>query len=178
MKRLLFIALFLVSGIAEARRWEADGVVYDCDDELSFKVFTNFNFSDSHHDFSGKTICGSTFTQEIPNSEIFKKDTEKLRLVYCHIENVVLPAGTEVLNPDCDGIPCWTRSYQVQNDLEDWYVDAQKLPVEPLQKEEFLRLGISIDPADIPQMKIEEPITEKKKQENDRGSIGTIEVRP
>lgn len=178
MKKLLLISLFLLSGIAEARRWEADGVVYECDDELSFKVFTNFNFSDSHHDFSGKTICGSSFTQELPDSEIFKKDTEKLRLVYCHVENVVIPEGTELINPDCGGVPCWTESFKVQNDLEDWKIDERGGPLEPVRKDEFQKLGISTDPADIPEEKLEEPITQKRKVEDGRVDIGAIEVRP
>lgn len=178
MKRLLFIGLFLISGIAEARRWEADGVVYDCDDELSFKVFTNFNFSGLKQDFSGKTICGSTFTQELPDSVVFPEKTEKLRLVYCHIENVVLPEGTVVVNPDCGGVPCWTEPFKVQNDLEDWKIDERGDPVEPVRKEEFQKLGISTDPEDIPREKLEEPITERKRREDDRVGIGAIEVRP
>jgi hypothetical protein len=38
----------------------------------------------------------------------------------------------------------------VQNDREDWELNAQNTPVVPLAREEFERLGISTDPADIP----------------------------
>jgi len=148
MIKYLLIFL-LISTSVFAGTVEVDGKKVEYDDELSLKSFTNQNFIESDINFSGKVIYASSFTQETPNSEIFPKDTTNVVFVYCHMENVVLPENSMIVNPDCDGSPCWTQPFKAQSDGEDWILDDKGKAKEPINKEQFLMEGKSIAPENI-----------------------------
>ncbi|MHA2136254.1 MAG: hypothetical protein ACW99J_20530, partial [Candidatus Thorarchaeota archaeon] len=77
----------------------------------------------------------------------------------CNLDNVKLPFGNTYNET------CCKRKIKAQNDLEDWFVDSAHKPVEPMRKADYLRLGISVDPADIPTEKMTEPIVSKTEKE-------------
>lgn len=117
--KILLILLFIATNVnaGEVTYVEPDGytnkqtIVYD--DELSHKIFTNWDFRDRpEYDFTNKTIYNTTFTQEKPNSVIFKDGTENVTFVMCKLHNVVLPPGSIIIAPTCDGIPCWTEAIE------------------------------------------------------------------
>lgn len=156
MKILLTFLLLIFLGFpAFAGTAEVDHQIISYDDELSFKNFSNWEFkSRPEYDFSNKTIYASTFSNETPNSDIFPEGTHDVHFIYCHLENVILPPNSVVDNPDCDGSPCWTQPFEVQNDHRDWQLNSKGVPVKVLNEDYWKSQEVSVDPADIPQTEV------------------------
>lgn len=125
-------------------------------DKYSSKDFTGRNLLDVK-DLEGKIIFGSCFSQETPDTKVFP-DVKNLTLINCNLDNVYLDKNWQVIGGT-------QRRFKVQNDLEDWIIDKDNKPTEPILKEQFQKLGISINPNDIPTIKMTESITEKKQKE-------------
>lgn len=157
MKKLLILALFSTSSLFGI---EINGVIYNHDNDYSFKNFQYRNFIDDIQvDLSGKVIAGTNFSREQPGSIIFPETMTGVTFVKCDLSNIVIPEGNQV-------IECSTQAYQVQNDREDWYLDDEtKTPKRPVREDLFKELNISIDPADIPVKLIKESITTIKQRE-------------
>ena len=78
----------------------------------------------------------------------------------CNLDNVLVAPGNTV------DARSQHRLIKVQNDLEDWEIDkTTKEPIEPLNKEEFIVLGISTDPKDIQLTIKTKSVTEEKREE-------------
>jgi len=114
--------------------------------KYSFKDFMGHNFSTANaSEFNNTEIVGSCFYQENkPDAEIFPSGMTGVTFKRCNLDNVKVPAGNTVESDCCN------RKIKVQNDLEDWVLDGTNSPVEPVAKKKFIRLGLSIDPTDIP----------------------------
>ena len=142
----------------------ADAVSYPCDYELSNRVFTNWNFKDvTWLSLSSKTICRSSFYNENPEVDIWPSTMTGVMFVDCNLDNVYdkIPPGNTVIGGS-------QRKFKVQNDGEDWILNPGNLsPVEPADKERFLKLGISTNPRNIPSDKMEEPITMRELRRKD-----------
>lgn len=124
------------------------GITYTCDDALSFKVFTNWDFiSRPSYDFAGKVIYGTSFYQERLDADIFGKALPGTIFVNCNLDNVRIPLGATVIG-------CSQKAILVQNDLRDWELDAQSKPVKACNEEYWIAQSISVDPAHIPEEKI------------------------
>lgn len=128
--------------------------------KYSFKNFTGKSFKDvPASEFNNTTIKGSCFAQEIghnlPNEivDIFPSSMKGVTFEKCNLDNVKVVANNII------GERCSNRRIQVQNDLEDWQLDNSGNPKEPVDKTEFLKLGLSILPADIPSQKQEKRTT-------------------
>ena len=66
-----------------------EGVDYDCDDQLSFKDFTGWEFiSRPEYDFDNKIIYASCFSQENPDTDIFGKALTNATFLKCNLDNV------------------------------------------------------------------------------------------
>ena len=122
----------------------------------------------SHKDFSHKTfvdtkpeewndteVVNSCFYNETPNTKVFPDGIKDVQFIDCNLDNVVVPE-TCTIEGGCH------RLIQVQNDLEDWILDKDLKPVEPLRKAQIQRLGLSVDPRDIPLDRVAEPPVETK----------------
>lgn len=103
----------------------------------------------------GTEIVGSCFYQESalsdtgdPYKKIFPATMTGVIFKRCNLDNVDVPVGNSII--DDAGCPSSHRRIRVQNDLEDWIVDATGAPTEPLDLARFAELGKSIDPKDIP----------------------------
>lgn len=119
--------------------------------EYSFKDFTGISFKNKPvEDFNNTLIKGSCFYQEAS-----KGDNEVLKDIFpngivgvifqrCNLDNVEISLGN-IIQSDCIN-----RKIQVQNDGDDWFLDEDLKPVEPMNKEQRLMDGQSIDPKDIP----------------------------
>ena len=65
----------------------------------------------------------------------------------CNLDNVIVPLGNTIID-SCH------RQIDVQNDWDDWILDDITLqPMEPMNKAERIKAGLSIDPKDIPNTK-------------------------
>jgi len=121
------------------------------------------NLKYSHKDFTDKSLLGlpaSDFDGEIVGSCFFQQCKEgdsvwkkifpdgiKTAFIRCNLDNVIVPAGCTIKS-GCH------RAILMQNDRQDWILDAVLKPFEPIDKKMRLRAGISIDPKDIPSTKI------------------------
>lgn len=160
--RFIFLLLALTFNMASH--------LLSCDLQLSYKNYINWDFNNvTWLSLSSKTICVSFFYNEKPNAAIFPSTMTGVTFKGCDLKNAVIPPGNFLI--DCD-----TRTFETENDLEEWVVDSVTLkPIEPLYKTKFIYFGISTDPKDIPVQKLSEPVSEKKKREKDM--IQLIEIK-
>ncbi len=164
-----FITISCFAGTVKYCDFKANcqDIVYN--DKYSFKDFTHQSFKDAKDLKSGTVIYASVFYQEADEKATKKEDIQKhifpetmigVTFVNCDLNNVFIPSGNTVID-----IAERTKLIKVQNDRSDWYLNDDLTPKEPLAKEQYLRLGISINPKDIPATKMTENIIEKKQKE-------------
>lgn len=123
----------------------------------------------SHRDFTGRTlieaddlggqeIVGSCFSQEIPDTVIFPKGMKGVVFKNCNLDNVVIPDGNKFID-------CSTIRFEVQNDLNDWEIDRNDIPVCVLDYLYFYKNDLPHpDPASIPDEPVEERIDYREAQ--------------
>ena len=112
----------------------------------------NFTFMRFVNLADDQVIYGSCFSQEQPDSAIFRPGMKGVTFRNCNLANVVIPPGNTLI--DCD-----TTRFQVQNDGNDWVIDNANMPVKPMNYRLFEKLGLPMpSPVDIPAKKVAEPI--------------------
>ena len=104
-----------------------------------------------NENLNGLIIYASCFSQEVPDTHIFPEDMTGVTFLRCNLDNTYIPPGNTVTL-------CSQRKFKAQNDLCDWLLNLDSTPKEPLEKEEFQKWGISINPADIPVSPLSENI--------------------
>jgi len=119
-------------------------------EKYSYKDLMNQNFYElKSTEFNNTCIIGTNFYQENkPDEDIFP-DFVNVEFVKCNLDNVLIKAEMNVDDKSTK------KKIKVQNDLEDWVLDTEKKPIEPINKEEFVNKGLSIDPKDIPLLKLD-----------------------
>jgi hypothetical protein len=144
-------------------------------EEYSFKDFTGQSFTGvDASEFNNSEIIGSCFYQEYKNGEaipqngkdIFPAGMTGVTFSRCALDNVNVPAGNTVQGKH--GINSSNKVVQEQNDIEPWVMTwngATKKyePIEPLNKQAYLDLELSVDPKDIPALKMDINIIEQNK---------------
>jgi hypothetical protein len=127
-------------------------------EKYSFKDFTDQSFKDHKAaDFNNTTIVGSCFHQNVVGEEdvlhdIFPDGMTGVHFVRCNLDNVLIPPGNTM---DTEGWDmCTNKRIKIQNDGFSWILDNDNKPVEPMDKEQLLNKGMSIDPEDIPAQKL------------------------
>lgn len=103
-------------------------------------------------------IYNSCFSKETPDDTVFPKDMTGVIFYNCNLDNCVIPAGNTVVGGA-------TRRFRIQTDRNDWIIDKDDKPIEPLNKEDYINLGLSIDPEDLPLEMMTENIIEVKTKE-------------
>ena len=99
-----------------------------------------------------QVVYGSCYSQETPNSVIFRPDMTGVTFRNCNLMNVLIPPGNTVID-------CQTQRFKVQNDHNDWMIDALDKPVLPLNHKIFTKRGLPMpDPKDIPAVKSPERV--------------------
>lgn len=161
MKKVLFIVLMLLATTVSAGEVLYDGVKITFNDKYSGKDFSGQSFLNAK-DLDGLVIYASVFYQEgEPDKVIFPANMENVTFLNCNLDNVYIDTNK-------NGIVGGTRrKIKAQNDLEDWILDKDLKPVEPMSKSAFIELNISTDSKDIPINKKTIPITVEKKNEQD-----------
>lgn len=129
----------------------SNGYQYDFDERYSFRNFTGQDLS-SREDMDGLAICGSCFSQEVPDAPTLPPKLTGATFVRCNLDNVKVPDGNTVID-------CTTRRFRAQNDGNDWLLDANGDPEKPVNWKLFVKRGLPIpSPADIPAQKVAEPV--------------------
>ena len=95
-------------------------------------------------EFNNTEIIGTCFYNETVNAEIFPSDMTGVTFSKCNLDNIKIPVGNTV------EASCCIKRVKVQNDNEDWILDNDLKPVEPLDIAHLIKEGKSIDPKDIP----------------------------
>jgi hypothetical protein len=154
--RLLLILLFAPLAFAEP-----------LNEKYSYKAFPTHGLSFKGVDateFNGTEIIGACFFQEWVEGDaevikdIFPNGMTGVIFTKCNLDNISIPVGNTVVGGTEKGI-------KVQNDLDDWTIDkGDKKALEPLNKEERVKAGVSIDPKDIPKTKL----TKEEKEDFDK----------
>lgn len=144
------------------------GISYEVFDELSNKSLTGWDLS-LRNDLNGKVIYNSCIANEKPNAQVLPANLTGAKFICCNLNNVVIPNGNEVID-------CSVKKFQVQNDGEDWIIDNDLKPLEPVNKKYFHMLGLSIDPMDIPAQKTAKAITTAKREQLEAAAAEGEEV--
>lgn len=141
--------LLLCSGLCYAQNKELKK-----NEKYSYGDFQGQYFKDSS-EFNNTLIVGSCFgVNNQPYSKVFPEDMIGVTFRLCNLANAVIPEGNIIESN------CVNSQIKAQNDGEDWVVDKDLKPVEPLKKDRFQALSLSIDPKDIPAEKLEESVTQ------------------
>ena len=140
-------------------------------EKYSFKDLSDMVMTDyDPKEFNNSTIVGSCFyQQDVVNRHIFPENMTGVVFRRCNLDNVYIPPNNIVIREGWE--TCAIRKLKLQNDLSQWVLDDTLKPVEPIDKEERLSLGISIDPKDIPTTKMTEYIVDKRRRELEAQTI-------
>ena len=124
-------------------------------EKYSFKAFPYHGLSFKNvnvKEFNNTIIKGSCFYQEWVEGDsnvikdIFPDGMKGVTFINCNLDNIYIPVGNTILGSS-------HKKIAVQNDLSDWILDNQLKPKIPMDKEQRLKAGISIDSKDIPNTK-------------------------
>ena len=108
--------------------------------------------------FNNSIIIGSCFYQEYLEGEheivkdIFPDFMEGVIFISCNLDNVYVNEDNNTILKETTS-SCSNKIIQVQNDWDDWILDENLNPLEPINKEDRLRAQKSISPFDIPSVK-------------------------
>jgi len=124
--------------------------------KYSFGDFLDQSFVDAPvEEFNNTTIKGSCFYQQyFIDSEIFPIGMTGVTFEDCNLDNVLIPAGNTIIG-GCN------NKVRIQNDGDDWVVDSNLNPIEPVNMKRRLAKGESIDPVSIPAQFIVNKVIEK-----------------
>ena len=132
-------------------------------EKYSYKDFMNINFVKlDAKEFNNSTIIGTNFYQfEKVKEDIFPDGLVNVIFEKCNMDNVLIKSGMTVDDTNSK------RLLKIQQDMEVWVLDESLNPVEPIDKQKFIDLGISIEPKDIPLIIKDISITEEKEREKE-----------
>lgn len=116
-------------------------------------------------EFSDTTIVGTCFAQEAEYNanashngsnghvdtriDVFPPGTHNVTFLRCNLDNVRVTG-----QPSTVGEGSTNRKIRVMNDAEDWELNENNnKPVRPVNVKSFEKYGLSIDPADIPEVR-------------------------
>lgn len=129
-------------------RIEHEGTTYEVDEELSFKIFTNWDLKEHPElDLNGKIIYASSFYNETPDADILPTGLSGATFIKCDLNNVIVPGDNTIID-------CTQERIEVMNDLRSWVTDPEGNAVKVLDEEYWQAKGVSIDPRTIPDKKI------------------------
>jgi hypothetical protein len=162
--KVIFLYLFLIFFLSGCV-WKSYSFGQSINEKYSFKDFTGMSFKGtSVLEFNNTIIVGSCFYQESSESDLILSEIVKdifpdgmVNVIFkrCNLDNVKIPIGNTVDKTNS------TRKIRIQNDWDDWVLNDSLNPVEPMNKEDRIKSGISVNPEDIPS----EKMTEEERRE-------------
>ena len=113
-------------------------------EKYSHKDFTHKILTDTApEEWNDTEVVNSCFYNETPLTKVFPDGIKGVKFIACNLDNIVIPEGCTVEGGT-------NKLIQVQKDGEDWILDKDLNPVEPVNKAMFVKLGLSIDPVALP----------------------------
>lgn len=131
----------------------------DLNKEYSYKDFTYKDLTKTDPaTWNDTEVIGSNFYQKVPKTVVFPAGIKGVTFTNCNLDNVVVPNGCTVKG----GCHRWIAR---QKDGEDWILDESLVPVEPINKAIFTKLGLSTSTASIPTTEKTVSVTQEKYQQ-------------
>lgn len=131
----------------------------DLNKEYSYKDFTAKDLTKTDpKTWNDTEVIGSCFHQHTPKTVVFPTGITGVTFTRCNLDNVVVPKECTI-NGGCH------RWIAVQKDGEDWVLDENLNPVEPLNKALFTKLGLSTSAAALPVSEVSVSVTEAKRNQ-------------
>lgn len=96
---------------------------------------------------SNKIFYACPLGAEEPDTKLFPDNLTGAVFICSNLDNLFIPEGNTII--DNDGTCGSRKVYKVQADGENWILDSKKEPLEPINKELFIKEGKNIDPKDI-----------------------------
>jgi hypothetical protein len=129
-------------------------------EKYSYKDFLDQDLSKlDAKEFNNTVIVGSCFYQQkAPDTIVFPSDIVGVTFRKCNLDNVFIPFGNNIESGT-------NKKLAEQNDKATWIVDKDLKPIEPLNKDEFIKLKLSIDPKDIPTEKVAISVVTAKEEQ-------------
>lgn len=121
-------------------------VIYN--DDVSFQLYQQKLDLPSEL-FNGKVVYASSFYHETPKTRPFIGKLKDVTFVKCNLDNVLFDVQDKVTL-----IQCSCKNFSVQNDNEDWILDSELKPIEPINKKMLELQGKNTDPMKIPKEKV------------------------
>ena len=126
-----------------------DGEEVEYADEWAFVDVTNADHIIDIPD--GTVVYASCFSQDIPDSIVFRPNMRRVKFYNCNLDNTAIPSGNMVFGGT-------KQRFKGQRDGHNWIVDENGSPVEPIDLKAILKLrdrGKLIqsritNPADLP----------------------------
>jgi len=123
-------------------RDNSKGELIEYDDRYSNKDYTSGKLY-SEKNLKNLVIYNSCFSKEKPDNKVFPSDMTGVVFYNCNLDNCILPSGNTIIG----GV---NKRFCIQTDRNYWLINEGGLPIEPLNKKEYIKLGLSIDPKDLP----------------------------
>ena len=118
--------------------------------EYSFEItnmksgFKRLSFVSVHASYFNDTeIVGSCFAQDDPYTDVFPPDMKGVTFRDCNLNNCDIPDNNTIIGGT-------NKHHWMENDGEQWALDASLRPIEPLSPKRYDDLGLSKKPADLP----------------------------
>jgi hypothetical protein len=128
-------------------------------EKYSHKDFTHKILTDTKpEEWNDTEVVNSCFYNEQPLTKVFPDDIKGVTFIRCNLDNIVIPETCTIEGGT-------NKLIQVQKDGEDWILDKDLHPVEPLNKARYVKLGLSVDPAAISVDAKEVSVTQEKRQQ-------------
>ena len=161
---LFVLVLFPVTVFAGEVLYEGQTITFN--DKYSGKGYPyhGLSFKDATDLKPGTIIYASVFYQEWAKGDvkvekhIFPDTMKGVTFYNCNLDNVYVD---ETKNTIIGGTHL---AIQVQNDWDDWVLDNNLKPIEPMNKERRMEAGISINPKDISSVKF----TKKEREQYEK----------
>ena len=127
-------------------------------EKYSHKDFTHKILTDTKpEEWNDTEVVNSCFYNEKPLTKVFPDGLKGVTFIRCNLDNVVVPETCTIEGGT-------NKLIQVQNDLEDWILDKDLNPVEPVAKARFVKLGLSVDPTNLCAEKLAKSVTMAKEE--------------
>jgi len=123
---------------------------------MQITSFEDYSTRSLVNDTFDDVIEGSCFAQVKPDTVVFPTNLA-ITFLRCNLDNCMIPKNCTI--GSVKGINSTVRRIQQQKDKECWVVDKNNKPRYPVNQAEFIKNGISTNPADIPKSELAETRT-------------------
>jgi hypothetical protein len=125
-------------------------------EKYSYKDCTQQKFTKlDAKEFDNSEVVGTCFHQNVPKTKVFPVGMTGVKFQKCNLDNCEIPAGNTIEG----GCHRWIA---LQKDGEDWFLDDNLDPVEPMNKALYEKLGLDVNPVSISATQLDQSVVQTK----------------